>query len=702
MNKPQGPPMKGQKPGVARPSAPATALPPRPSGAAPQGPAFPTAKAEPIPWGRLFRWAWRVTSGARGVFIAGVALLLVSSLLTIYQPLLLGQVIQQLNRVAARSDGGPAMAKPSDDARPGDTPAPAKKPAGEKPAPSGGGFFARLMPGSLTGLAWVFFIVVMASVAATFLARVAGSVADVRITQVLQQRMHDKVLTLGPSFHAAHELGQTSATVIQFSQGAQQMLCELFRSLLVQVVTFVLAVLALISQLTAGTSVPTAWIVVLLALLVVLPVVGWWLSKLLRASSTELRDALVAVQNEFMNSGTSPVEVQIMGAGAQRAQAFGARLTRHARVKVTAAVYNAINSVFNSSAAPFLQALVIVALLCLLPSGPLQAPAMAGAIVAIVLLVPQALRPVQQFISFFAGINMSYPQVKVTLDLLETEPDVREKPGAAALRGDARDVRFESVTFSYTPDGRKILDGVTHTFAAGTTTAISARLGVGKSTALGLIMRLYDLQSGRICVGEQDIRDVTLASLRRHVVRVSQFPLYITDTVRANFQLAKPDATDAEIEAVCRTTGFWQNVLEPRAKEQGLANPLDLPFTREASGGLWSGGQRRLLALTRTLLLSPGVVLIDEPTTGVDQLAAHEIAGVLRGPAFADKTIILVDHNPEFLRLVADQIVCLEDGRFADTGTPAELFSRPSLFKQLLESFEPEPPSNAVKNRGTP
>ncbi len=690
MDKPQPP-----KPSPHGPAPPGG----KPAGPAPSGPAPAQAAAAsgPLPWRRLFRSGWRVISRARGVFILGVVLLLFASLLSIYQPLLLGKIIQRLNLVAAAGDAtGPAVeAEAGSGSDPDAAPAPGASQPAKKPPPgkSGGtqqGLVGRLMPDSLTSLAWVLFAAVLMWVASTFLARLAIASADARVTQVLQQRLHDKVLTLGPSYHAAHELGQTSATVIQFAQGAQQMLCELYRSTLVQIVTFVLAVVALVSQLTAGTSLPTSWVVVLLALLVVLPVVGWWLSKLLRVSAAALRDALVGVQNEFMNSGTSPIEVQIMGANAQRARAFGRRLAHHAQVKIRAAFFNGINTVFNSSASPFLQALIIVGLLCILPSGPVRAPKTAGAIVAIVLLIPQALRPVQQFVSFFAGINISWPQVKVVLDLLETEPEIRSKPGAATLEPDAREVRFEDVTFSYTGDGRKILDGVTHTFAAGTSTAISARLGVGKSTALSLIMRLYDPQSGRIRVGAHDIRDVTVESLRRHVVRVSQFPLYISDTVRANFQLAKADAADDEIEAVCRCTGFWDEVLLPRAKDQGIANPLDLPFTREASGGLWSGGQRRVLALTRALLLRPGIVLIDEPTTGVDQISAQEIARVIRGDAFEAVTILLVDHNPEFLRQVADRIVCLDGGRFVDTGTPDELLARPSLFKQLLESFEPD------------
>jgi ABC-type multidrug transport system ATPase subunit len=97
--------------------------------------------------------------------------------------------------------------------------------------------------------------------------------------------------------------------------------------------------------------------------------------------------------------------------------------------------------------------------------------------------------------------------------------------------------------------------------------------------------------------------------------------------------------------------------------------------------------------LTRALLLRPSVLLIDEPTTGVDQISAQEIAEVVRGDAFKGMTIILVDHNPEFLQQVADRIVCLDGGRFVDSGTPDELLARPSLFAQLHQSFQEAPPA---------
>jgi ATP-binding cassette subfamily B protein len=702
-DKPEAPKPHGRgdaAPGKSAPQRPGQA---RPSGAGPASapvggevPSRPPSKSEPIPWGRLFRWGWRVVAKARGVFTLGVVLLLVGSLLTLYQPLLLGRIVQQLNKLTAGGEGEPPGVQPKSPSPPesGERPAPDASSGPAKPheAKARGGLGALLMPESLKTLAWLFLGVVVVWIFASFAAQFTSANADVRITRHLQQSLHDKILTLGPSYHAAHELGQTSATVIQFSQGAQQMLCELYRSMFVQIITFVLAVVALVSQLAAATSIPTSWMIVLLALLVVLPVVGWMLSKHLRASATALRDAFVGVQNEFINSGSSPIEVQLMGAHPQRAQAFGRRLGQHARAKITAAFFNAINTVFNSSTTPFLQAAIIVTLLSLLPSGPIQAPKTAGAIVAIVLLIPQALRPVQQFVAFFAGINISWPQVKVVLDLLETEPEIKARPGASELRTETNAVALDGVTFSYTPGGRKILDAVTHTFGAGETWAISARLGMGKSTVLGLVMRLYDPQAGCIRIGAQDVRDVTLESLRRVVVRVSQFPLYITDTIRANFQLAKADATDEEIEAACRRTGFW-SVLAERAKGDGLSDPLDLSFTREASGGLWSGGQRRLLALTRALLLRPSVLLIDEPTTGVDQISAQEIAEVVRGDAFKGMTIILVDHNPEFLQQVADRIVCLDGGRFVDSGTPDELLARPSLFAQLHQSFQEAPPA---------
>ncbi len=140
---------------------------------------------------------------------------------------------------------------------------------------------------------------------------------------------------------------------------------------------------------------------------------------------------------------------------------------------------------------------------------------------------------------------------------------------------------------------------------------------------------------------------MTLRSLRCQVAKVSQFPLFIADTIRANFKLSNVDSSDAELEEVCRRTGLWE-VLENAAGPE--VYPLDYVLPRTSGEGL-SGGQRRLLAVTRALLLHPAILLLDEPTTGIDALGVAQLAPVLR-EACQGLTVLLVDHDMEFILIL--------------------------------------------------
>jgi ATP-binding cassette subfamily B protein len=168
--------------------------------------------------------------------------------------------------------------------------------------------------------------------------------------------------------------------------------------------------------------------------------------------------------------------------------------------------------------------------------------------------------------------------------------------------------------------------------------------------------------------------------LRRHVVKVSQFPLFVGDTIGANLKLAKADATDAELEEVCRRTGLWQ-VLEKAAGPD--IYPLDYHLPKASSEGL-HGAQRRLLAVTRAFLLHPTILLLDEPTTGIDDIGRAQLAATLR-EICQGLTVLLVDHDVAFISQFADYICCLEQGKVTDVGTPVELASRPGLFRVLLD-----------------
>jgi ATP-binding cassette subfamily B protein len=219
---------------------------------------------------------------------------------------------------------------------------------------------------------------------------------------------------------------------------------------------------------------------------------------------------------------------------------------------------------------------------------------------------------------------------------------------------------------------------------------------MGKTTLLNLMARLQDPQAGRIFIDGQDISCVTLDSLRNHVVKVSQYPYFVADTIRANLKLAKAEAADDELEAVCRRTGMWQ-ILE---KAAGNHHPLDYHLPKAGGEGL-SGMQRRLLAVTRAFLLHPAILLLDQPTTGIDAIGRAQVATVLR-EICQGLTVLLVDHDLAFICEFADLICCLEQGKFMEVGSPVELACRPGFFRDLLEASKEEHAHEAKRLRSCP
>jgi ABC-type multidrug transport system fused ATPase/permease subunit len=163
---------------------------------------------------------------------------------------------------------------------------------------------------------------------------------------------------------------------------------------------------------------------------------------------------------------------------------------------------------------------------------------------------------------------------------------------------------------------------------------------------------------------------------------MSQFPAFFHDTLRANMQMAKPGATDEEIRAICEETGIWK-VLQAGV----TGNPLDAQF---AAGRRLSGGQRKLLALTRCLLRNPAVLFLDEPTVGMDNQEKFGILGMIRQAA-KNHTVMVVDHDLRWLLPFCDYFLVLNDGKIAERGTGDELLARKGLFYDLYHADGAQP-----------
>jgi ABC-type multidrug transport system fused ATPase/permease subunit len=301
----------------------------------------------------------------------------------------------------------------------------------------------------------------------------------------------------------------------------------------------------------------------------------------------------------------------------------------------------------------------------------------AGTIMFAVTMVPQFMGAVQGLAGFSINKSMSAPPISIIHKILSGTPEVVVRAGAQDFESVESRIEVRDLTFSYRPGVfRNVLDHVSFSLPPGKVTGLVARPGQGKTTFFRLALRFYDPQGGEIIIGGRPTTDFTLDSLRRHIVLMSQFPAFFYDTIRENFLIAKPTATDEEIRSLALQTPLW-SVLE----QNFGTDPLDRPF---AAGGPLSGGQKKLFALTRCLLRSPTFLFLDEPTTGMGPKDKFPLIDVMR-KACAGKTTVVVDHDIAWQSHFCDHIVVLSEGKVIQEGPPSLLRNQPGLFKELFD-----------------
>ena len=374
---------------------------------------MPVAEPESVPYRKLFRWGWYVVSVALGWFLTNTVLTIFLQILTQYNVQVLATVVSGLGR----SFAGGGVASKSAEAAGG--------------AAKMGGFLSAFLPGTLEAAAITFATIALLLILLRFLERIIMTWSDNLMVARLQQRLHDKLLDLGPAYHQSHDLGETMLIVTRFSTGTQLLLRDLISFPVVRGISLVTAMIFLTNNLVAVGQTPLWVQATLLATIFILPLGGWWLSLKLRQAFEKVRDSDLALANEFSNSASLPLEVQLMGAEPQRSEAFGNRLRTLIRYKMAAALRNEIATQFQISTPVFLQAVFLIyGVFFALQSGNPAAP---GAILAIYYFVPEAVSPLQEIIQFFAGLQSTWPQVEKVVEILEMEPEVKEKPGAVAL-----------------------------------------------------------------------------------------------------------------------------------------------------------------------------------------------------------------------------------------------------------------------------
>ena len=294
-----------------------------------------------------------------------------------------------------------------------------------------------------------------------------------------------------------------------------------------------------------------------------------------------------------------------------------------------------------------------------------------GDVVLVNSLLMQLFRPLDMLGWVYRSIRQGLIDMEAMFDLLDTPAEVVDAPGSRPLVVGRGHLRLEDVRFGYDPD-REILKGVSLDVPPGTSCAVVGPSGAGKSTLARLLYRFYDPQGGRVLIDGQDIREVTQESLRSAIGIVPQDTVLFNDSIGYNIGYGRDGAGQAEIEAAARGAaidGFIAALpkgYEAKVGERGLK---------------LSGGEKQRVAIARTLLKNPPILILDEATSALDSRTEESILATLADIS-ANRTSISIAHRLSTV-VGADQIVVLDDGRVAERGTHAELLRRNGLYADM-------------------
>jgi len=294
-----------------------------------------------------------------------------------------------------------------------------------------------------------------------------------------------------------------------------------------------------------------------------------------------------------------------------------------------------------------------------------------GTLLAFFLYLANFFDPVQQLSQLYNTFLSATAALDKIMEVLDEEPEIVDAPGAVELPRIEGHVRFEGVRFGY-GSLPEVLHGIDLDVPAGTSVALVGETGAGKSTIAKLIARFYDVREGRITIDGQDLREVEQASLRRQLGVVPQEGFLFAGTVAENIAFARPDASQAEIEAAARAVGAHRWI---RELEHGYDTELG------ERGFRLSLGQRQLVAFARALLADPRILILDEATSSVDIGTERVIESGLQR-LLAGRTAFVIAHRLSTIR-GADLIVVLAHGRIVEQGTHAELMARGGAYTGL-------------------
>lgn len=334
----------------------------------------------------------------------------------------------------------------------------------------------------------------------------------------------------------------------------------------------------------------------------------------------------------------------------------------------------------QAAASPIIESLAAVGIAAVIWYGGvhvLDGQTTPGAFFSFIAAMIMAYRPAKMLASLNTNLQEGLAAANRLFNVLDTKPQIADKPHAAPLHITQGSILFDHATFRYTPDGGGITD-MNLTIPAGKTVALVGPSGGGKSTIMNLILRFYDLEQGRIAIDGQDIRDVTLASLRASMSLVTQETILFDDTVRANICYGTPEATEDHIIQAAKDASADEFIRQLPQGYDTLIGPR---------GAKLSGGQRQRIAIARAMLKNAPILLLDEATSSLDTTSERAVQQALQR-LMHNRTTLVIAHRLSTV-IDADLIYVIERGRMVEQGTHSSLLIQNGTYARLYaDKFE--------------